>query len=181
MLLIIRVHCVWEEQFDIGLSLVDRRRVHVPLPLVLHVPLDSLFDFHDHFARQVSEEIYGFLLPPHTGVCLEEVGDVVVSGLGNGALENLTTLRAHEVGIVLRNVHLVKTSASNDCGLCSLLLRQEMAFDWESQFVGEAPHQDLSISRRRYQARGDGEGDQGLLPDPDKLCDCLSVVILVNF
>ena len=107
MLLVARIHCSWEQQLDIRLSLVHSWCVDITLTFVLYVSLDSLLHFHDHLARQISQQVDCFLLPAHTSIGFEEVRDVIVSRLRDGALEDLTTFSAAEVGIVLSDVDFV--------------------------------------------------------------------------
>ncbi len=83
MLFIARIHRSWEKKLDVWLGLVHGRRVHILLALVLHIALDSLFNLHNDLARQVGQQINGFLFPSDTRVCLKEVRDIVVCGLRN--------------------------------------------------------------------------------------------------
>ena len=122
MLLVARIHCSWEQQLDIRLRLVYSWRVDISLSFVLNVSLNALLDFHDHLARQISQQVDCFLLPAHTSIGFEEVRDIVVGRLRDGALEHLTSFSAAKVSVVLCNVDLVETGATDYRRFCTLLL-----------------------------------------------------------
>lgn len=122
MLLVARIHCSWEQQLDIRLGLVHSRCVDVSLTFVLNISLDSFLYFHDHLARQISQQIDGLLLPAHTSIGFEEVRDIVVSRLRDRALEHLTAFSTAEVSVVFGNIDLVETGTTDNRRLSTFLL-----------------------------------------------------------
>ena len=139
MFFVVSVHCVGEQKLNIGLGLVNGRGVYVTLTLVLDVALYSFLYLHNDFAWQVGQQINRFLLPSDAGVSLKEMRDIVVNRLRNRTLKDLAALSSHEVGVILGDVNLVQTGASNDSRLCPLLLGEQMAFDGVPELVGQAP------------------------------------------
>ena len=122
MILILSIHCGGEEHLDIWFSLVYSWRVNISLTLVLYVALHTFLDFHDHLARKISKQINCLLLPADTSIGLEEMRNVIIGGLRDRTLEDLTAFCSTKVGVILSDIDLVQTGTANYCGLVTFFL-----------------------------------------------------------